>query len=139
MLKVNQKGLLHTVCPISSGSYEHSVLGKIRKSMKRGNCCKSRVSCLKFWNFSPWTSRYGATLFTSTIVRSYGSVATLTGQFATRRGFSGFVCFLFPVVPVSPLLLLPPALEIHPPFTERHPSFAGMPTWQHRRNLLLIM
>jgi hypothetical protein len=70
------------------------------------------------WNVGivlPRTSRYGATLFTST-VKSCGNVATLTQHFARNCGFSDFVFFMFPVVDllVSYSLPLPP-----PPILER--------------------
>jgi hypothetical protein len=58
--------------------------------------------------FLPQTSRYGATLFKLSIVKSYGDVATLTWQ-RKRDMFPEFV-----VVPVSPSLPLPPALETSP-------------------------
>jgi hypothetical protein len=73
----------------------------------------------------------GATLFTLSVVRSYGDVATLTWQFASRFCFPDFVHFVFPMVPVAPSLSLSPTLETHPPFSV-------MSTWQHRRNFLLL-
>jgi hypothetical protein len=103
-------GKKYRLSPKSEAIGELCYLAKYGK-MKRGkSCCESRVSNLKCWNFLPRTSRYGATLFTLSIVKSYGDVATLTRQFTSPYGFPGFIQYLCLLHYSSPLL------RKHPPF-----------------------
>jgi hypothetical protein len=55
----------------------------------------------------PGTNRCTATLLASSAMKTYGNVATLTKQFATRCGFPSFVHPVFPAVSVSPSVPLP--------------------------------
>jgi hypothetical protein len=95
-----------TTCKYSV-SLKSGAIGKLccmaiyMENIKRESCCISCAFNLKCWNFLPRMSHYGATLFISSAVKSYGDVATLTWQF-TSRGFPGFVHFVFLVVPMSP-------------------------------------
>jgi hypothetical protein len=69
-------------------------------------------------SFLSRTSRYGTTLFTLSIVKSYGDVVTLTRQ---RKGD----VFRVEEAVVKETQVLQGTLETHPPF-------AVMSTWQHR-------
>jgi hypothetical protein len=64
-----------------------------------------------------------ALLFTSSVVKCYGDVATLTWQFASRCGFPVSIHFVFPVVLLNPPVPLP--------LLWKHiPLFALITTWQ---------
>jgi hypothetical protein len=112
-------------------SHKCGAIGEIGYLAKYGkiwagiSCCKSCVSNLKCWNFLPRTSRYGATHFTISTVKF---TAMLPRWHGSERG----MCFQLSVIPVSPSLPFPPTLETHPPC-------AVMSTWQHRRNVLLLV
>jgi hypothetical protein len=64
---------------LSGAIGELCLFGKIRKNVE-GKVVANHVSDLRWWNVLPRMSCSGATFFTSSIVKSYGEVATLTWQ-----------------------------------------------------------
>jgi hypothetical protein len=70
--------LVYTRCPTSPEPQENSVIWQNMENVKSEKLLQMMCFSLTGWNVSPRTSRYGATLFTLSVVESHGDVATLT-------------------------------------------------------------
>jgi hypothetical protein len=90
----------------SGAKWKLCYLAKYGKNIKRENCCKSCVSSLKCWNFLPRRNRYSTTFLTSSVVESYGYVATLILEFASCCCLSGSESDAFKSVLCVPPLIV---------------------------------